>query len=97
MDPNEYDLLQGKLFASFGNVNSQYLVFVGVAVLMICGILWRESYRLDVLHLGNHQAQNLGIAVNQFQLVLLCLISSLVGLSTALVGPITFLGFIVVI
>lgn len=32
MDPNEYDLLQGKLFASFGNVNSQYLVFVGVAV-----------------------------------------------------------------
>ena len=54
-----------------------------------------ESYRLDVLHLGNHQAQNLGIAVNQFQLVLLCLISSLVGLSTALVGPITFLGFIV--
>ena len=95
MDPNEYDLLQGKLFASFGNVNSQYLIFVGVAVLIICGILWRESYRLDVLHLGNHQAQNLGIAVNQFQLVLLCLISSLVGLSTALVGPITFLGFIV--
>ena len=42
MDPNEYDLLQGKLFASFGNVNSQYLIFVGVAVLIICGILWRK-------------------------------------------------------
>ncbi|WP_369671507.1 iron chelate uptake ABC transporter family permease subunit, partial [Enterococcus faecium] len=26
MDPNEYDLLQGRLFASFSNVNSQHLL-----------------------------------------------------------------------
>lgn len=26
MDPNEYDLLQGRLFASFGNIQSQYLL-----------------------------------------------------------------------
>ncbi|MCU9778182.1 iron chelate uptake ABC transporter family permease subunit, partial [Enterococcus faecalis] len=60
-----------------------------VAVLINCGILCRESYRLDVLHLGNHQAQNLGIVVNQFQLVLFCLISSMEGLSTELGGMIT--------
>jgi iron complex transport system permease protein len=95
MDPNEYDLLQGKLFASFGNVDSQYLLLAGVGILILVLILWRYSYRLDVLHLGNDQARNLGINVSAFQLILLFIISGLVGLSTALVGPVTFLGFIV--
>lgn len=95
MDPNEYDLLQGKLFASFGNVNSQYLLVAGVLILGISGFLWFKSYTLDVLHLGNEQAINLGINISQFQFVLLIAICGLVGVSTALVGPITFLGFIV--
>lgn len=95
MDPNEYDLLQGKLFASFGNVNSQFL---GVASLLIAGIclfLWMQSRKLDVLHLGRDQAINLGLDLARFQWLLLAAVSALVGLSTALVGPVTFLGFIV--
>lgn len=95
MDPNEYDLLQGKLFASFGNVDSQYLLIAGILIAGLVLYLWLKSYSLDVLHLGNDQAKNLGINVPRFQLVLLFVISGLVGLSTALVGPVTFLGFIV--
>lgn len=95
MDPNEYDLLQGKLFASFGNVNSQYLLIAGILITFLVGFLWVKSHALDVLHLGNEQATSLGINVPRFQFVLLTVISGLIGLSTALVGPVTFLGFIV--
>ncbi|OJG56152.1 iron compound ABC transporter permease [Enterococcus haemoperoxidus] len=95
MDPNEYDLLQGKLFASFGNVNSQHLLIAGILITLLVGFLWLKSHALDVLHLGNEQATSLGINVPRFQFVLLTVISGLIGLSTALVGPVTFLGFIV--
>lgn len=95
MDPNEYDLLQGKLFASFGNVNSQYLIIAGLGIIGLALFLWGQSHALDVLHLGNDQAVNLGINVSSFQTILLIVISALVGLSTSLVGPVTFLGFIV--
>ncbi|MGM0218839.1 iron chelate uptake ABC transporter family permease subunit [Enterococcus sp. AZ126] len=95
MDPNEYDLLQGKLFASFGNVNSQHLVIAGILITFLIGFLWIKSHALDVLHLGNEQATSLGINVPRFQFILLTVISGLIGLSTALVGPVTFLGFIV--
>ncbi|WP_375178361.1 iron chelate uptake ABC transporter family permease subunit [Enterococcus rotai] len=95
MDPNEYDLLQGKLFASFGNVNSQHLLIAGILITFLAGFLWLKSHTLDVLHLGNEQATSLGINVPRFQFVLLTVISALIGLSTALVGPVTFLGFIV--
>lgn len=95
MDPNEYDLLQGKLFASFGNVNSQYLLIAGVFIIGLVAYLWIKSSTLDVLHLGKEQAISLGVNVGRFQFILLLVISSLVALSTALVGPVTFLGFIV--
>lgn len=95
MDPNEYDLLQGKLFASFGNVNSQFLGVAAILGCLLILLLWRWAPKLDVLHLGRDQAMNLGIEVEAFQLVLLVVISMLVAIATALVGPVTFLGFIV--
>ncbi|MHC5218111.1 iron chelate uptake ABC transporter family permease subunit [Enterococcus sp. LJL128] len=95
MDPNEYDLLQGKLFASFGNVNSHYLLLAGLLLAVFAGYLWHQSHALDVLHLGHDQAMNLGIEVSGFQLLVLIAVSGIVGISTALVGPVTFLGFIV--
>lgn len=95
MDPNEYDLLQGKLFASFGNINSQHLMITAVLVSLCVVFLWRKHHFLDVLHLGNDQAMTLGVDVVRFQFFLLLCISALIGLSTALVGPVTFLGFIV--
>ncbi|MCB5954916.1 iron chelate uptake ABC transporter family permease subunit [Enterococcus sp. CWB-B31] len=95
MDPNEYDLLQGKLFASFGNVNSHYLLIAVGLMVIFAGFLWSQSHSLDVLHLGNDQATNLGIDISRFQLLILIAVSGIVGLSTALVGPVTFLGFIV--
>jgi iron complex transport system permease protein len=53
------------------------------------------SSQLDVLHLGNSVAISLGIQLYRLQMISLILISLLVAISTALVGPVTFLGFII--
>ena len=51
---------------------------------------------LDVLLLGKDQAINLGISYKTLTRLLLILVSVLVSVSTALVGPITFLGLLTV-
>lgn len=94
MDPNEYDLLQGKLFASFSNVHNTYLWTAAVIILVAVSILWYVTPELDVLHLGREQAVNLGLNVPRMQMLVLLLVSLLTGVSTALVGPTIFLGFV---
>ena len=95
MDPNEYDLLQGRLFVSFSNINTTHLGLAAGIILLGSLVLVFANRYLDVLHLGDDQATNLGIPLKKFQILILFLVSLLTGTATALVGPITFLGFIV--
>lgn len=95
MDPNEYDKLQGKLFANFNNIDVELVLKVLPLVLLIMYCYWRLADQLDCLHLGHEQAINLGINLKKLQLKILLLVSFSVAISTALIGPITFLGFIV--
>ena len=95
MDPNEYDLLQGRLFVSFSNINTTHLGLAAGIILLGSLVLLAANRYLDVLHLGDDQATNLGIPLKKFQILILFLVSLLTGTATALVGPITFLGFIV--
>ena len=95
MDPNEYDLLQGRLFVSFSNINTAHLGLAAGIILLGSLVLVFANRYLDVLHLGDDQATNLGIPLKKFQILILFLVSLLTGTATALVGPITFLGFIV--
>ena len=95
MDPNEYDLLQGRLFASFSNINTTHLGLAAGIILLGSLVLLAANRYLDVLHLGDDQATNLGIPLKKFKILILFLVSLLTGTATALVGPITFLGFIV--
>ncbi len=50
---------------------------------------------LDVLSLGREQAVNLGVNYDHVVKRMLIVIAILVSISTALVGPITFLGLLV--
>lgn len=95
MDPNEYDLLQGKLFASFSNVNSNHLIVAAIIILCSVAYLWHVAPELNILLLGNDPAINLGIALHAFQKKALVSIVLLTGAATALVGPTIFLGFII--
>ena len=95
MDPNEFLIVQNKIFASFNNIQSELLsislVTMGVTLIWVL----KDVKTLDVLALGKEQAINLGINYDRVVLKMLTAVAILVSISTALVGPITFLGILV--
>lgn len=96
IDPNEYAHTQIASYASFNSFDMD-LLYIGVAIIIICLIfVWTIRHRLDVISLGYDVAINLGENVRGVQLLALAIIAILVSVSTALVGPIAFLGLLVV-
>lgn len=95
IDPNEFSVIQNFMFVSFSKMNTRLLGIASVTLLIALIYLWRLMPYLDVLKLGRDQAINLGIHYNRLIKQLLLLISLMVSVSTALVGPITFLGILV--
>ena len=63
IDPNEFLTLQGRLFASFNNINTDVLLISAVLLIgaMVMGIM--KAKELDVLSLGKDHAVNLGITL----------------------------------
>lgn len=95
MDPNEFLIVQNKMFASFNNIESSLLgislVTIGITLVWVL----KDVKKLDVLSLGKEQAINLGLDYDRLIRKMLIAVSILVSVSTALVGPITFLGILV--
>ncbi len=95
IDPNDYFIVQGKMFATFNKINRDLLWPSAIAVVLILIGGFRITKYLDVLALGRDQAINLGVNYNRVVQLFLVIIAVLVSVSTALVGPITFLGLLV--
>lgn len=96
IDPNEFQVVQDRMFASFNNVNTDVLLISIVAFAIVLAYAWKYIKYLDVLSLGRDHAINLGVDYDYIVKRVLIVISILVSISTALVGPITFLGLLVV-
>lgn len=96
IDPNEFLHVQDKMFASFNNINTNILIVSGLSIVLIGILVFKEAKTLDVLSLGRDQAINLGLDYDGLVFKMLLLVSILISISTALVGPITFLGLLVV-
>lgn len=95
IDPNEFLILQGSMFASFNNINTGILVQAGVLMVGAIVIGFLKHQTMDVLALGRDSAINLGVNYNALTKQILLIVAILVSVSTALVGPITFLGVLV--
>lgn len=96
IDPNEFAVVQGWSFADFNTVRPD-LVVVGLAVTTIAAvIIWRLRRLLDIVALGADSATGLGVDWTKALAGLLLLVAALVAVSTALVGPVTFFGLLVV-
>ena len=96
MDPNEYLILQDLFFASFNQVDTTLLVLSAVVVVACAILAWRWRAKMDVMALGREMAINLGVDHKRSVMSVLLLCAVLVSVSTALVGPITFFGLLVV-
>lgn len=95
LDPNEFSILQGSLFASINNVEQGLLWIALPAIALATAYSLRFSRYLDVLSLGRDVAVNLGVPHTVVVNRLMIVIAVLVSVSTALVGPITFFGLLV--
>ncbi|MFY0480272.1 iron chelate uptake ABC transporter family permease subunit [Achromobacter marplatensis] len=95
IDPNEFLVLQDRMFASFNSVRVALLPIALGAVCVATLLLWRMRHRYDVLALGREIALNLGVDYRRSLMLTLAAIAVLVSVSTALVGPVTFFGLLV--
>ncbi|SEN70372.1 iron complex transport system permease protein [Loktanella fryxellensis] len=95
IDPGEFLILQDRLFASFNGIDDTLLGTAAIVVAAVCAVLWRWLPVLDVLALGREHAIALGVAQDRMVALALGLVTILVAVSTALVGPIAFLGLLV--
>ena len=96
IDPNDFAVLQGAVFASFNAVEPELLLPAGLITVAGVAIAWRSRHVLDVIGLGADTAVGLGVAWRAAAAGLLVLVAALVSASTALVGPMAFLGLLVV-
>lgn len=95
MTPTEFAVLQSRIFATFTRAEPVLIVFSLVIASIIGLFLWRMRFRFDVLALGRDNAINLGVDYQKSVTIILLLVSVLVSISTALVGPFTFLGLLI--
>lgn len=96
MEPGEFAVLQSRIFATFTRADESVLLISALVIALVTLLVWRLRYRLDVMALGANSAIALGIAWQRHVTGLLLLISLLVAVSTALVGPMMFLGLLIV-
>ncbi len=96
IDPVEFQAVQDKMQASFNNININ-LLFISSIVIIICiGYVYEYLKVLDVMSLGRDEAINLGVDYDKMVKKILIVVVLLTSVATALVGPITFLGLLVV-
>lgn len=94
--PDVFNMILNRLFANFNLVNEG---LIGISAVLIGGVMVlmvRKRHVMDVLALGRDQAINLGLSYEKEVIGLLVMVFLLVAIATALVGPITFLGFFAV-
>lgn len=96
IDPDEFMIIQGRMFASFDNVAFDVLALAYIVTLLSFIWIFRYMKFLDPLSLGKDLSINLGINYQKISKQLMIIIAILTSISTALVGPITFLGLLVV-
>lgn len=95
LTPSEFDVLTARLFGNIGNARGEYLPYAIPIVLVAALLLWWRARRLNVVALGRNTAENLGVDHRREVMLILTLVSVLMAMSTSLVGPMTFLGFLV--
>ncbi|MCP3142625.1 iron chelate uptake ABC transporter family permease subunit [Pyxidicoccus xibeiensis] len=95
IEPNEFVFLQDRFFASFNDPEHGLLLVAGGLTLGATVLGFRLLRACDVLVLGREVAINLGVDYSRTVAWVLALVAVLVSVSTALVGPVTFLGLLV--
>ncbi|WP_162163878.1 iron chelate uptake ABC transporter family permease subunit [Acholeplasma hippikon] len=94
MDPDAFQTVAQLTSVSIVSIETS-LVFVALPIAIVIGyFFFKKSSVYDVMSLGEFQAKNLGINYQNETYKTLILISLAISITTALVGPLAFLGLI---
>ena len=96
IDPVEFQMVQDKMQASFNNIKTDLLFISSIVIIVCIGYVYDYLKILDVMALGRDEAINLGVDYDNMVKKILVVVVLLTSVATALVGPITFLGLLVV-
>lgn len=95
LTPSEFDVLSARLFGNVANADADYLPIAIPLCLVAATVLMLRARKLNVVALGRETTTSLGLNHRREVIATLFLVSVLMAVSTALVGPMTFLGFLV--
>jgi len=95
LSPSEFDVLQARMFGSVNNAQSEYFPLAVPVVIVVAVLLLAFSKQLNAIALGRDSATALGVSHQGSVIYALVLVSVLMSVSTALIGPISFFGFLV--
>lgn len=93
--PSEFDVLQARLFGSVNNADPEYFHIAIPLVIIVAVLLLAFSNRLNLVSLGRDSSTSLGLNHQRSVICALILVAVLMSVSTALVGSLTFYGFLV--
>lgn len=93
--PTDYDLLSVELFGRMTDVDPAFLPLAFGVCLLAGVVVWWRRHVLDALLLGRETSICVGVDHRRELTGVLVLVALLVSFSTALVGPMTFFGFLV--
>ena len=95
LTPSEFDVLTARLFGSVNNAETEYYPIAIPIVAIATTLLVLNARKLNVISLGADVSTNLGVNHKAHAIYTLVLVSLLMATTTALVGPMTFLGLLV--
>ncbi len=93
--PSEFDLLQSRLIGSVNNAESEYFPIAIPIVIVTVLCLFFFSRKLNVVSLGKDVATSFGLRYRASIVYTLIIVAVLMSISTSLIGPLTFFGFLV--
>lgn len=93
--PSEFDLLQARLIGSVNNADVEYFPVAIPIVLATALLLFSFSRQLNVISLGKDVATAFGVRYQASIIYTLVLVALLMSITTSLIGPLTFFGFLV--
>jgi ABC-type cobalamin/fe3+-siderophores transport system, permease component len=95
LTPSEFDVLTARLIGNLSNADASHLN-IAIPLALAAGItLLLLSRRLDVAALGRDAAIGLGIEHRRLSITVLLLVAVLMAVTTSLIGPMSFLGFLI--
>lgn len=94
LDPQQFQELKAVTTVSITNMNESIIYLATPAMILLTWLFVKRSREFDVMELGESNAKSLGVPYTRRVNQTLILIALAMAVTTALIGPVTFLGLL---